>query len=146
MALVSDGNMAGRPQVQRDTPYFLQKVTAQTDPTVEVLPSKDLRENLVTCRYTIDPSVSRIPDEHARLAWYLKDRYLTIDIYDAATRFFFGSCKIPLYEMLRRGEQVRVRPKDCEIFNPNTNSYMGHLHVILRNEGKPESVSEQMIP
>ena len=144
LALVSDGNMAGKPQVERDTPYFLQKVS-QNDPTIEVLPSKDLRENIVSCTFLIDPSKSRIADEHARLARYLKDRYLTIDVYDAVSHFFFGSCKIPLFELIRGREHVRVRPKDCEIFNPDTNSFMGHLHVILKNEGKPESVTD-MIP
>ena len=61
LALVSDGNMAGKPSVERDTPYFLQKVS-QNDPTIEVLPSKDLRENIVSCTFLIDPSKSRIAD------------------------------------------------------------------------------------
>lgn len=52
-------------------------------------------------KFEIDPSVSRIEDEHMRLAKYLKSRYLTIDIFDAHTRFFFGSCKIPLFEIMR---------------------------------------------
>lgn len=142
LALVSDGNISGKPKVERNTPYFLQRVDANSDPTVEVLPSKDLRENIASCKFLIDPSKSRIKDEYARLARYLKDRYLTIDVYDAVSHFFFGSCKIPLYELIRGREQVRVRPKDCEIFNPHTNTFMGHLHVILKNEGKPESVAE----
>jgi len=33
--------------------------------------------------FNIDPSISKMPDEHIKLCEYLKDRYLTIDIFDA---------------------------------------------------------------
>ena len=69
----------------------------------------------------MDPSASRIEDEHQRLANYLKERYLTIDCYDAVTQFYFGSTKVPLFDLLRQGKNIVVRPKECEIFNPDSN-------------------------
>lgn len=51
--------------------------------------------------FNIDPSDSKIVDEHVKLANYLKERFLTIDIFDVKTKFFYGSCKIPLFEILR---------------------------------------------
>jgi len=55
------------------------------------------------------------------LAEYLKEKYLTIDVFDAASRFFYGSCKIPLFEIMRQNIQggTVVRAKECEIFNPH---------------------------
>ena len=51
--------------------------------------------------FSIDPSESKIINEHVKLANYLKERFLTIDIFDVKTKFFYGSCKIPLFEILR---------------------------------------------
>jgi hypothetical protein len=51
--------------------------------------------------FDIDPSESRIINQHVKLAEYLKERFLTIDIFDVKTKFFYGSCKIPLFEILR---------------------------------------------
>jgi hypothetical protein len=56
---------------------------------------------MIYVNYEIDGSVSKIEDEHLKFAKYLKERFLTIDIFDAQNRFYFGSCKIPLFEMLR---------------------------------------------
>jgi len=51
--------------------------------------------------FNIDPSESKIINEHVKLANYLKERFLTIDIFDVKTKFFYGSCKIPMFEILR---------------------------------------------
>ena len=40
-------------------------------------------DNLVMVNFDIDPSMSRIQDEHIKFAQYLKERYLTIDLFDA---------------------------------------------------------------
>jgi hypothetical protein len=40
-------------------------------------------------------------DEHVRLAQYLKERFLTIDVYDANSRFLWATTKVPLYELMR---------------------------------------------
>lgn len=78
-------------------PYLLTKVVSpiamgqgskSSSPTMEVT-------------FEIDPSESKIVDEHMKLANYLLDRFLTIDIFDVTTKFFYGSCKIPLHDLLR---------------------------------------------
>lgn len=83
--------------LQPGTPYLLEKQLsaiamgqgANTDnPHLEV-------------SFRIDAAESKIINEHIKLANYLKERFLTIDIFDVKTKFFYGSCKIPLYEILR---------------------------------------------
>jgi hypothetical protein len=88
-------------------------------------------ENVVQVSFDIDPSMSKIGDEHIKFAQYLKERYLTIDIFDAQTRFYFGSCKIPLFELCRQGMAKISRAKECEIFNPVTNEYNGALQILM---------------
>lgn len=63
--------------------------------------SQNLHENVVHATFDIDPSLSMIDYEHVMLAEYLKERYVTIDIFESETKFYFGSCKIPLFEVLR---------------------------------------------
>ena len=100
-------------------------------------------DNIVMVSFDVDPSVSKVNDEHIKLAQYLKERYLTVDIFDAQTRFYFGSCKIPLFELCRQGQLKCVRAKECEIYNPQTNEYNGALHVLMSNEGR-EMTDKQM--
>ena len=35
-----------------------------------------------------------------------------------------------------------VRPKECEIFNPENSKYKGYLQVVLSNEGKKPAVDD----
>jgi hypothetical protein len=60
-------------------------------------------DNIIKVTFDVDPSLSKIADEHLNLAKYLKERYMTVDIFDAQSRFYFGSCKIPLFELCRQG-------------------------------------------
>jgi hypothetical protein len=39
--------------------------------------------NLLAVTFNIDPSQSRIKEEHERLTQYLYERFLTIDVFDA---------------------------------------------------------------
>jgi len=41
------------------------------------------KDNMVKVTFDVDPSVSKIKNETSKLAKYLKERYLTIDIFDA---------------------------------------------------------------
>jgi arginine deiminase len=40
-------------------------------------------DSVVQVSFDIDPSMSKVNDEHIKLAQYLKERYLTVDIFDA---------------------------------------------------------------
>ena len=63
--------------------------------------SSDIDKDALQVTFEIDPSVSQVQDEHVKLAEYMKDRLLSIDVYDADTRFMFATTKIPLHELLR---------------------------------------------
>ena len=67
-------------------------------------PGGGVIDNLIQVHFEIDGSISKIENENLKFAKYLKERFLTIDIFDAKTRFYFGSCKIPLFELLRQGK------------------------------------------
>ena len=94
-----DVSARGVPSLKPGVPYFLMKSNTRVNNVQEQHAS--VKENMVNITFDIDPSISKVPDEHVRLAKYLKERYLTIDIFDAQTKFFFGSCKVPLFELLR---------------------------------------------
>ena len=127
-------------KLEASTAYFLKKTLNRQGAVLEQPLST--AEDLVSCSFEIDGSVSNVQNEILKFAQYLKDRYLTIDLFDADSNFFFGSCKIPLFELLRQGKGIVVRPKECEIFNPENNEYKGFLQVILSNLGRPESVTD----
>jgi hypothetical protein len=57
--------------------------------------------NLLSVAFSVDPSISRVKDENMRLANYLYDRFLTVDVFDAESLFLYGTCKIPMFELLR---------------------------------------------
>ena len=56
---------------------------------------------MLSVSFNIDPSVSKVFDENVKLAEYMKDQFLTIDIYDADSRFIFATAKLPMYELMR---------------------------------------------
>ena len=62
---------------------------------------KMYKRELVNINFKIDPSQSQIADEHIRLAQYLKERRLTIEVFNGDTHFYYGSCQVPLYELCR---------------------------------------------
>ena len=63
--------------------------------------SSNLDKNALQVIFEIDGSNSRIQNEHILLAEYLNSSYLSIDLYDADTRFLYGTTKVPLQELLR---------------------------------------------
>ncbi len=77
--------------------------------------------------FEIDPSTSFIKDENIHLANYLRDKFLTIDLYDADTRFQFAACKLPLFELLRQQKAEVIRAKECEISSPYTAEPIGSI-------------------
>jgi hypothetical protein len=83
--------------------------------------------NLLSVTFTIDPTQSHIKDEHTRLAGYLYDRFLTVDIFDAESLFLYGTCKIPLFELLRQGRASVVRAKECEMCDPDSGDFRGAI-------------------
>lgn len=57
--------------------------------------------NLLSMTFDVDPSVSKVVHEEAKLAEHLHERYLTIDVFDGDSLFLYATCKVPLFELLR---------------------------------------------
>jgi len=51
--------------------------------------------------FDIDPSISQVHDENLHLSRYLKDRVLTVDIWNGDSLMHYGTCKIPLHLIMR---------------------------------------------
>lgn len=58
--------------------------------------------DLMSVVYDIDPSISMVKEENIALAHYLKDHYLSVEVFDADSKFHYASCKLPLHELLRQ--------------------------------------------
>lgn len=101
--------------------------------------------NLLSIVFEIDPSLSKIRDENNKMAEYLKDRFLTVDVFDGDSLFLYGTCKVPLFELLRQGRGSVVRAKECEMCDSDTGDFKGALQVIMSNQGRLPSVSEEEI-
>jgi hypothetical protein len=108
-------------------PYYLTKV----NPLAKRADQKDedtmLDPNMLAVTFSVDPSISRIVDEHMRLSKYLFERFLTVDVYDADSLFLYGTCKIPMFELLRQTRGSVVRAKECEMCDPDSGDFRGAL-------------------
>lgn len=69
------------------------------------------------------------------LAQYLKERILSIDIFDGESRMHFGTCKVPLQQIMRQGRNVVSKGLDCEIFEAQHGYSVGTLQLLLTNQG-----------
>lgn len=92
--------------------------------------------DLVHVEFQIDPSISKILQEHVHLSKYLRERFLTVDVFDGDSLFLWGSCKVPLYELLRQQRPNVVRAKECEMCDPATGEDRGALQIIMTNVGR----------
>eukprot|EP00349_Pseudokeronopsis_sp_Brazil_P007166 CAMPEP_0202975856 /NCGR_PEP_ID=MMETSP1396-20130829/72696_1 /ASSEMBLY_ACC=CAM_ASM_000872 /TAXON_ID= /ORGANISM="Pseudokeronopsis sp., Strain Brazil" /LENGTH=93 /DNA_ID=CAMNT_0049712209 /DNA_START=255 /DNA_END=536 /DNA_ORIENTATION=- len=89
--------------------------------------------NMLSLVFEVDPSKSKVKDQHIALANYLKDRFLTIDIFDGDSLFLYGTCKVPLFELMRQGRSSVVRAKDCEMCDPDSGEFRGSIQLIMSN-------------
>lgn len=61
-----------------------------------------MSEDNLTVLFDIDPTLNpSFPDENLHLASYLKNRILSIDIWNGDSLMHFGTCRVPLYTLLR---------------------------------------------
>lgn len=90
----------------------------------------------------MDPSRSGVADEHMILAKYLHESYLSIDMYDADTRFLYGTTKLPLRELLRQGRQSVQIAKTASLCSPESTEDRGKLQVLIKNVGHVPKVEE----
>jgi hypothetical protein len=127
-------------EVKAGENYFLKKVRENHRTSRNA--GEQVLENIIFIEKTIDPSISKIRSENMDFAEYLKERYVTIDMFDSKTHFFFGSAKIPLFEMLRQQAPTITRAKEVEIYNDKLGMEMGSLVVIMTNTGKSPAVRD----
>ena len=121
-------------------PYYLQRVVPQTQLRNTGAKTGDsestmMDPNLLSVIFNVDPSLSHIADENLRLSDYLFDRFLTVDVFDAESLFLYGTCKIPLYELLRQSRGSVVRAKECEMCDPESGDMRGSLQLIMSHAG-----------
>ena len=111
--------------------------------TGEVISYQTSGENLsdtdkILVKFEIDPSLSGIKDENVKLAKYLHEKLLNIDIFDADSHFLFATCKLPMYDLLRQQKPHIVKAKRAECTDPDLPGTKGELTLIVRHEGHTE--------
>ena len=77
--------------------------------------------------FDIDSTISKVPDEHMKLASYMKECMLNIDVFDADSQFLYATAKIPLFELLRQQKPNVVRAKECEVCAPDSTEFRGSI-------------------
>jgi hypothetical protein len=106
LRLASDGSQDSHDngKIKLGTQYLLSK---QAD-------ASSLGAGSLSRIFDIDPSLDLRDDdecesdEHMQLARYLKERVLTIDIWNGDSLMHFGTCKVPLNALMRQGEASKV--------------------------------------
>ena len=100
---------------------------------------------MLSVSFDIDPSVSLIENEHMNLARYMRDQYLTIDIYDADSKFIFATAKLPMFELLRQQMSHVVRAKEIEASAPDSADFRCSIQVIMSNQGKQDKAKMKLL-
>jgi len=68
-----------------------------------------------------------IKDENIEFAKYLKERVLSIEIFDSDSLMHFGTAKIPMFKLLRQGKPVVAKGIDSEICESQFGNHVGTL-------------------
>jgi len=119
--------------VEAGKTYFLAKDrTVQMGQQVRI--NRDPED--LSISFDIDPTVSKIENENMKLVEYMRERYLTVDIYDADSKFIFATAKIPMFDLLRQTKSNVVRAKEVEASAPDSSEMRASLQVIMQNKGK----------
>ena len=117
---------------------MLQK--SGSDSLMDITPQSGL-----TRIFDIDPSLNIVSkddqdesstEEHLHLAKYLKERVLTLDIWNAESLMHFGTCKVPLNAFMRQGEPSKVVAQEYDICEADFGQYIGGLQLLVTNEGR----------
>ena len=67
---------------------------------------------------------------------YLKDRVLTIDIWNGDSMLHFGTCKVPLHLLMRQGEPSKVIAQEFLVMEPEQAEVVGGLQLLMTNHGR----------
>jgi hypothetical protein len=75
-------------------------------------------------------------DDHMHFARYLKERILTVDLWNGDSLMHFGTCKIPLSSLMRQGEPCKVVAQEYDISEPEFGAQVGGLQLLVTNDGR----------
>ena len=95
--------------------------------------------NSLTRIFDVDPSLNTTDngsDEHMQFARYLKDRVLTVELWNGDSLMHFGTCKVPLNAFMRQGEPSKVVAQEYDVCEPEFGSNVGALQLLITNEGR----------
>ena len=112
------------------TQYFLQKI-------MEQLP---LDNAALSFNFDVDssmnPDVEDDNQEHMNLARYLKDRILTVDLWNGESLMHFGTCKVPMAAFMRQSAPSKVVAQEYDICEPEYGQNVGSLQLLVTNQGR----------
>eukprot|EP00826_Nyctotherus_ovalis_P039275 TRINITY_DN3763_c0_g1_i3.p1 TRINITY_DN3763_c0_g1~~TRINITY_DN3763_c0_g1_i3.p1 ORF type:complete len:1055 (-),score=254.86 TRINITY_DN3763_c0_g1_i3:159-3323(-) len=100
----------------------------------------------VRVQFDIEPYGDDIDKSFKEFIEYLKENACKIWIWNPETLILIGVCKIPLIDLIRVEESMKVVKKKCEIFAPTdrNNEIIGQLYVTLHNIGRKDSGGTQL--
>ena len=93
--------------------------------------SNSLDSNAIKIQVKYDPSID-ISIDLRDFVEYLSTKYLVVEIIDVEKRFFIGTFKIPLRELLRKGKPKIYLTKEFPIFD-NEFNFRGYIQLLLQN-------------
>jgi hypothetical protein len=96
-------------------------------------------EDRKACRveFRVDPSVSKVKDENLALVRYLKERVMSVDVFDAYSKLHVGTIKVPMVTLLRQGKELHSSGQECDICEPQNGRCIGKLQIIMTNHVVP---------
>jgi hypothetical protein len=99
------------------------------------------KDNTLSYNYDIDQSLNAeqyedSEDGHMQFARYLKERILTIDLWNGDSLMHFGTCKVPLSSFLRQGADSKSLAHEYDICEPEYGQTLGSLQLFVSNQGR----------
>ena len=92
-------------------------------------------------QFEVDPFGDDVEKSFKEFIEYLKENVCKIWIWNTETLIPIGVCKLPLIDLIRIEEPMRVIKKRCEIFfvGDDSNEIIGQLNLTLQNIGRKDS-------
>jgi len=88
--------------------------------------------------------------QHKMFCDYLNERVLTIDVWNGDSLVHFGTCKIPLYLIMRQGEPQKVVGQEFDVIEPELADRVGGLQIVISNLGRiqkrPKTFQSSQLP
>ena len=103
---------------------------------------KDKKEDLDEREIAAVPQTGQATHQHELFSKYLYERVLTIDLWDSESLMHFGSCKIPLFLLMRQGEPAKVFGQEFDVLEPECAERVGGLQLVITNQGRAVKLTD----